>query len=152
MTHFILSVSPTCNFLFLQYLFTAKHLIIIIPQNMSTLKLFYQFCDSCKILPWAIYFKETEIKFFKCLRYMVSGDIISKWKMFAWILNHVPSAIALSVFIVKSSNLDKINDASYANLSCGNVRLLIAYNLKLALVPCTTSEWRKVLRPFFQYR
>ena len=60
--HSILSISPTCNFLFLQYLFTAKHIIIVIvPQNMYTLKPFYQFCDSC------IYFKETNIKFFKCL-------------------------------------------------------------------------------------
>ena len=50
-----------------QYLFTAKHLVIVIvPQNMNTLKSFYQFCDSCKILPWAIYFKENNIKFFKC--------------------------------------------------------------------------------------
>ena len=60
----------------------------------------------------------------------------------------VPSAIALSLFILKSLNWDKINDASYSNLSCGNVRLLIAYNLKLALVPCATSEWPKVLRSF----
>ena len=36
-----------------------------------------------------------------------------------WILSHVPSAIALSLFILKSSNWDKINDASYPNLSCG---------------------------------
>ena len=34
---------------------------------MYTLKPLYQFCDSCKILPRAIYFKETNIKSFKCL-------------------------------------------------------------------------------------
>ena len=66
-----------------------------------------------------------------------------------WILIHVPSAIALSLFILKSSNLDKIDYASYPNLSCGNVTLLIAYNLKLVLVPCATSEWPSVLRSFF---
>ena len=122
-----------------QYLFTAKHLVIVIvPQNMNTLKSFYQFCDSCKILPWAIYFKENNIKFFKC----------SKWEMFVWILIHVPSAIALSLFILKSSTWNKINDASYSNLSCGNIRLLIAYNLKLALVPCTTSSGQKYFVPF----
>ena len=60
-----------------------------------------------------------------------------------WILSHVPSAIALYLFILKSLKWDKINDAS-----CGNLRLLIAYNLKLALVPCATSEWPKVLRSF----
>ena len=49
----------------------------------------------------------------------------------------------------KIIKLDKINDAAYSNLSCGNVRLLIAYNLKLALVPYATSEWPKVLLPFF---
>ena len=65
------------------------------------------------------------------------------------ILSHVPSARALSLFILKSSNWDKINDASYSNLSYGNVRLLIAYNLKLALVPCTASEWPKVHCSFF---
>ena len=60
-SHSILSISPTCNFLFLQYLFIAKHIIIVIvPQNMYNLKPFYQFCDSC------IHFKETNIKFFKC--------------------------------------------------------------------------------------
>ena len=69
--------------------------------------------------------------------------------MFVWILSHVSSAIALSLFILKSSNLDKINAASYPNLSCGGVRILIAYNLKLALVPCATSEWPKLLRSFF---
>ena len=79
---------------------------------------------------------------------MVSGYTISKWEMFVWILSHVPSAIALTLFILKSLNWDKINDASYSNLSSGNVRLLIAYNLKLALVPCTTSEWPKVLCSF----
>ena len=30
---------------------------------MYTLKPFYQFCDSCKTLSWAIYFKKTNIKF-----------------------------------------------------------------------------------------
>ena len=65
-----------------------------------------------------------------------------------WILSHVPSAIALYLFILKSLKWDKINDASYSNVSCGNLRLLIAYNLKLALVPCATSEWPKVLRSF----
>ena len=69
--------------------------------------------------------------------------------MFVWILRHVLSAKTLSLFILKSLNLDKINDASYANLSCGNVRLLIADNLKLAIVPCATSEWPEVLRSFF---
>ena len=127
------------NFLFLQYLFTAKHLVIVfVPQNMYTLIPFYQFCDSCKILPWAMYFKETNI----------SGYTILKWEMFVWILSHVPSAIALSLLILKSLNSDKINDTSYSNLSCGNLRLLIAYNLKLALVPCATSELPKVLRSF----
>ena len=79
---------------------------------------------------------------------MVSGDTISKCEMFVWILSHVPRAIALFLFILKSSNLDKINDASHSDLSCGNIRLLIAYNLKLALVPCATSERPKVLRSF----
>ena len=65
------------------------------------------------------------------------------------ILSHVPRAIALSLFILKSSNLDKINDASYPDLSCGNVRLLIAYKLKLVLVPCATSERPRVLCSFF---
>ena len=128
--HSILSISPTYNFLFLPYLFIAKHLIIgVVPQNMYTLNPFYQFCDCC------IYFKETN---------MVSGDTILKWEMFVWILSHVPSAIALSLFILKSSNLDIIiNDASYPNLK------LIAYKLKLVLVPCATSEWPKVLCSFF---
>ena len=80
---------------------------------------------------------------------MVSGDTISKWEMFVWISSHVPSAIALSLFILKSSNLDKINAPSDPNHSCGNVRLLIAYKLKLVLVPRATSEWSKVLRSFF---
>ena len=66
-----------------------------------------------------------------------------------WILSNVPSAIALSLFILKSSNLDKINDAPYRNLSCGNVRLLIAYKLKLVLVPCATSERPRVLSSLF---
>ena len=61
-----------------------------------------------------------------------------------WILSHVPSAIALSLFILKSSNLEKINDTSYPNLSCGNVTLLIAFRLKLqcgheSFVPFFTS-------------
>lgn len=34
---------------------------------MYTLKLFYQFWDTSKILPWAIYLKETNIKIFNCL-------------------------------------------------------------------------------------
>ena len=80
---------------------------------------------------------------------MVSGDTISKWEMFVWILSHVPSAIALSLFILKSSNLDQINAPSYPNHSCDSVRLLIAYKLKLVLVPWATSEWSKVLRSFF---
>ena len=43
----ILSISPTCNFLFLQYLFTAKHLIIVIvPQNMY--KFFINFVTAVK--------------------------------------------------------------------------------------------------------
>ena len=45
---------------------------------------------------------------------------ISKRGMFVWILSYVPSAIALSLFILKSSNLDKINNAFYPSLSCGN--------------------------------
>ena len=49
----------------------------------------------------------------------------------------------------KIIKLEKINDASYSNLPCGKVRLLIPYNLKLTLVPCTTSEWPKVLCSFF---
>ena len=80
---------------------------------------------------------------------MVSRDTILKWEMFVWIFSHVPSAIALSLFILKSSNLDKIKDSSYQNLSCGNVRLLVAYKLKLVLVPCATSEWPKVPRSFW---
>ena len=66
-----------------------------------------------------------------------------------WILSHVPSAIALSVFILKSSNLDKINEASYPNLSCGNVRLLIAYKLKLVLVPAQLQSGQRNFVPFF---
>ena len=45
--------------------------------------------------------------------------------------------------------MDKINDASYPNVSGGNVKLLVAHNFKLALVPCATSEWLKVLHSFF---
>ena len=29
--------------------------------------------------------------------YVVSGDTISKWEMFVWILSHVPTAIATSI-------------------------------------------------------
>ena len=76
---------------------------------MYTLKPFYQFCDSC------IYFKETNIKFFKCL-YGFKGHYL---KMRDVCVDFEPCAtcyIALSLFILKSSNLNKINDASYPNL------------------------------------
>ena len=70
--------------------------------------------------------------------------------MFVWISSHVPSAIALSLFILKSLNWDKINDASYSSLSCGNLRLLIAYNLKLALVPSVQLQnGQKYFVPFY---
>ena len=52
--------------------------------------------------------------------YTVSRDTISKWEIFLCILSHVPGAIALSLFISKSSNLGKINDAAYPNHSCDN--------------------------------
>ena len=42
---------------------------------MYTLQPFYQFCDSCKILPWVIYFKETKIKFFKCYNLWFQGTL-----------------------------------------------------------------------------
>ena len=65
-----------------------------------------------------------------------------------WILSHVPSAIALSLFILKSLNWDKINDVSYSNLSCGNLRLLIAYNLK-PLYPVQLQNGQKYFVPFY---
>ena len=57
-------------------------------------------------------------------------------------VSHVPVAIALSLFISKSSNLNKINDASYPNLSCRNVKLLIAHNFKL-LSPAQLQSGQK---------
>ena len=140
-------MSPTCNFLFLQCLSTAKQIIVIVPQNMYTFKLFFiSFATAVKSYHGPSISKKLTKNSLNV--YMVSGDTILKWEMFVWILSHVPSSIALSLFILKSSNLNKINDACYPNLSCGNVRLLIGCNLKLALVPCATSEWPRVLRSF----
>jgi len=47
--HSILSISPTCNFLFLQYLFTAKkNIIIIVPQTCALLNFFISFVTAVK--------------------------------------------------------------------------------------------------------
>ena len=107
---------------------------------MYTLKPFYQFCDRCKILPWAIYFKETNIKFFKCLH----GFRGYYLKMRDACMDFEPCSkryIALSQFILKSSDLDKINAASYPNLSCSHVRILIAYN-DFKTRPCPLRNFR----------
>ena len=56
--HSIPSISLTCNFLFhckIPYYCNRP------PKHVHS-KPFNHFCDSCKILPWAIYFKETNIK------------------------------------------------------------------------------------------
>lgn len=83
---------------------------------------------------------------------MVSEDTISKRGMCVWIWSHVPSAIALSLFILKSSNLYKINNASYPNLSCGNDSdywLLTIWNLLLS--PAQLQSGQKYLVPFFKW-
>ena len=56
---------------------------------MYTLKPFYQFCDSCKIPPWAIYFKETNIKFFTCLHGFIrilQSDWFREGAVFSYLL------------------------------------------------------------------
>lgn len=64
---------------------------------------------------------------------------ISKRGMFVWILSYVPGAIALSLFILKSSNLDKINNAFYPNLSCDNQ---IIDCLQCETRPCPLRNFR----------
>ena len=67
--------------------------------------------------------------------------------MFVWILSHVPSAIALSLFILKSSNLDKTNDASHPDLSCGNREIINC--LQFETRPCPLRNFRVAKRTSF---
>ena len=80
---------------------------------------------------------------------MVSGDTILKWEMFVWILSHVPSAIALSLFILKSSNLDKINNASYPNLWCGNDSIIGCVQFETH--PCSVRNFSVAKRFLFLF-
>ena len=87
------------------------------PKTMQTLKIFYQFCDNCKILSCTFYLKGDEMKIAtfahfkeyhgnhkKILRvYMILGDAVSKLETFVWILNHISRSITWSLFILKSS-------------------------------------------------
>ena len=52
------------------------YIIVIVLQNMNTLKPFYQFCDSCKILHGPSISKKLKKKSLSV--YMVSGDTILK--------------------------------------------------------------------------
>ena len=55
--------------------------------------------------------------------------------------------VALSLFILKSSNWDKINDASYSNLSCGQ----IVDCLQFETHPCPLHNFRVAKSTLFLF-
>ena len=62
-----------------------------------------------------------------------------------WILSHVPSAIALSLFILKSSNWEKINDASFM-WYCQIIDCLL-----VETCPCTLHKFRVAKSTLFVF-
>lgn len=81
--------------------------------------------------------------------YMVLGNAVSTLEKCVWILNQFLRSITWSLFTLKASNF------SQRDLLCGDVRLSIGYNWKLAPVPCAISGYpfyQQETSPFFSHR
>ena len=97
---------------------SLQNIIIIVPQTCTLLNLFICFVTAVKSYHEPSNSEKKNMKYFKYV-YGFKGHHLKMRDIFMD-LSHVPGTIALSLFISKSSNLDKINDASDPNLSCGN--------------------------------
>ena len=90
------------------------------PKPYKLLKIFYQFCDNCKIPSCTYYLKEADIKP-QCLPILKSvtenmknfkslysfGDAVSKLQTFEWTLNDISRSITWSLYTLKALYLVK---------------------------------------------